>query len=263
MHVFDPDHLLFALHGADAPDFLNRLLTLDMRGLPVGTASRGFLLDARGKIVLALRLFRVAEDTFWTDRAAHEVEHMRDRLDMFHFAERFAVTPVTTHHVVWTTTANPNGMPEGAWAVPSDRCGPGWDLYVPHGTPVPGQTADTAWRTARRVEHASPAWPFEYRSDATPLDVGKTGITEGKGCYPGQEVIERTLALGRPARRLVRVVASEPVAPGPLLSDDGAKPAGELTSVAGTRGLAMIKYTRTGPFLREGVPVRIDEGDAI
>lgn len=260
MHVFDPDHRLYALQGADAAEFLNRLLTLDTRALAVGSASRAFLLDARGRIVLALRLFRVAEDAFWTDLAAHEVEHTRDRFDMFHFGERFAVAPVDTHHLVWTSTADPTRMPEGSWAVPSDRCGPGWDLYVPHGTPVPGEAADTPWRTARRVRFGSPAWPFEYRSDATPLDVGLDGVTEGKGCYPGQEVIERTLALGRPSRRVVRVTLSAPLAPGPLLQDE--KPAGELTSVAGLHGLALIKYTRAGPFTREGATVTIVEDDA-
>ena len=29
------------------------------------------------------------------------------------------------------------------------------------------------------------------------------GITDGKGCYPGQEVIERTLALGRPSTQML------------------------------------------------------------
>ena len=266
MHVFDPSHQLYEMHGADAPDFLNRLLTLDMRSFPVNTASRAFLLDARGKIVLALRLLRVAEDTYWTDLAPADVDPTRDRLDMFHFGERFVLRPVSTHHVLWATT-KPDALPDGAFAVPSDRCGPGWDLYVPLDAAIQGQSVDAQWRTARRIEHGCPAWPLEYRTDATPLDVGMAGVTEGKGCYPGQEVIERTLALGRPARRLVRVTTAgsetgPALTPGPLLSEDGAKPAGELTSVAGEHGLALIKYTRTGPFLRDGVTVTIDQGDA-
>lgn len=261
MHVFEPDRRLYALKGADAPDFLNRLFTLDMRALAVGSASRAFLLDARGRVVLAMRLLRVADDCYWIDRAPDEVEPTRDRLDMFHFGERYAFEAVHTHTLYWASGA-PADLPEGSWAVPSDRCGPGWDLYVPAGHPVAGERVDADWVTARRVAHGSPAWPFEYRSDATPLDVGKAGITEGKGCYPGQEVIERTLALGRPARRLVRVTADAPLSMGPLLDADGAKPAGAITSVAGAQGLALIKYTRTGPFLREGVPVSIDDGDA-
>ncbi|MEE2644469.1 MAG: hypothetical protein VYD19_06005, partial [Myxococcota bacterium] len=42
----------------------------------------------------------------------------------------------------------------------------------------------------------------------SPLDWGIDGISEGKGCYPGQEVIERSIALGRAAREPVHLSLS-------------------------------------------------------
>jgi folate-binding protein YgfZ len=48
-----------------------------------------------------------------------------------------------------------------------------------------------------------PLSPSEYRDQLNPLEMGLYGISEGKGCYPGQEVIERTLALGKPPRRFI------------------------------------------------------------
>lgn len=253
--VYSPDRILLALRGADTADFLNRLLSLDCKTMAVGTASRAFHLDARGKIVLALRLLRVADDAVWIDVDPADADAVRDRLDMFHFGERFAIEPVTTHRLVCVFSADAPAV-EGH-VVASDRFGPGFDVYAPHAVAVPGEPVDLAWCTARRIEHGAPAWPFEYRPEITPLDVGLAGVSEGKGCYPGQEVIERTLALGRPARRLVRVRLDAPAEPGPLLHAD--KPAGLLTSVAGIHGLALIKYKQTGPFLRDGVPVSVIE----
>ena len=61
---------------------------------------------------------------------------------------------------------------------------------------------------ALRVERGAPRVGFEYTSRYTPLDIeGErlAGVSESKGCYPGQEVIERTLALGKPSRVLVRL----------------------------------------------------------
>lgn len=252
-HVHTPDRALLRLSGADSRDFLNRLLTLDVKRMAVGAASPAFLLDARGRIVLALRLFCAGPAEFRVDvDPAHEAA-VRTRLDMFHFGERFAIEALTDHRLVCVFA---DDAPEGG--VPTDRFGPCWDLWLPADAPLPaGEPVDAAWCEARRITQGAPRWPTEYRDDITPLDVGLAGVSEGKGCYPGQEVIERTLALGRPARRLVRVTLAGAAEPGELTA--AGAPAGLLTSVAGARGLALIKYKLTGPFERDGIRVEVIE----
>lgn len=246
--IFETGRAVLNLHGADAPDFLNRLLSLDVKGMAVGAASRAFLLDARGKIVLALRLYRAAADAFWADVDSDHAAAVRERLDMFHFGERFAINALDRRLVCVFDDA-----PDGG--VASDRYGPCWDVYLAPDQTLDGTPVDAAWCEARRIAHGVARWPTEYSPDITPLDVGLAGVTEGKGCYPGQEVIERTLALGRPARRLVQVALDAPATPGPLTVDG--KAVGTLTSVADTRGLALIKYKQTGPFDRDGVSVSV------
>ena len=68
-------------------------------------------------------------------------------------------------------------------------------------------------------------------------------------------VIERTLALGRPAKRLVRVTLAAAAEPGELQRDG--KVVGHLTSVSKRRGLALIKYKQVGPFERDGVRIEV------
>lgn len=96
---------------------------------------------------------------------------------------------------------------------------------------------------ALRVRLGAPGAP-ELLPSYTPLDVEGTraliSVSEGKGCYPGQETIERTLALGQPARALVHLRleghggAVEELSAGLSLWSDEAEPRelGQLSSVS-------------------------------
>ena len=62
-----------------------------------------------------------------------------------------------------------------------------------------------------------------------------------KGCYPGQELVERMDSRGAAAPRRLRVLTVEEGAkPGDPIVHDGAE-VGVLTSVAGTRALGLVR----------------------
>ena len=75
---------------------------------------------------------------------------------------------------------------------------------------------------------------------------GETGITDvavdfRKGCYPGQELVERMDSRGATAPRQLRVVdVPDGAVPGDPIVIDGQE-VGRLTSVAGRRGLGYVK----------------------
>ena len=60
-----------------------------------------------------------------------------------------------------------------------------------------------------RVDAAVPAWGTEVTAPHLPEEAGllPTHVNLGKGCYPGQEAVARMWMLGRPRRRLARLVA--------------------------------------------------------
>ncbi len=92
---------------------------------------------------------------------------------------------------------------------------------------------------------------FENDGETNPLEVNlKSAIADQKGCYPGQEVIEKIVAIGSPARKLCLVEgeASGLSLPVALLNEKNEE-AGKLTSFADGAGLAIIKRTS----LKEGV----------
>lgn len=97
-----------------------------------------------------------------------------------------------------------------------------------------------------RIKLLKPLFGREFKSDGTsnPLEVNlSSAIHDQKGCYPGQEVIEKILSLGSPARRLCLLATdeiSEISCPATLFGPDGQE-AGTLTSFEKTLGLAVLK----------------------
>ena len=98
---------------------------------------------------------------------------------------------------------------------------------------------------AERVETRWPAMGHEIVPGETiPAETGVTGaaVSFTKGCYTGQELVERMDARqAAPPRRLVRIAtaSSSSLAAGSVLTLEG-KPVGTVTTVAGDRALAYV-----------------------
>lgn len=118
-------------------------------------------------------------------------------------------------------------------------------------TPIQG-TSNDAQSEQARIAELTPAFGKEFRSDGTsnPLELNlKSAIDDQKGCYPGQEVIEKIISLGSPAKRLclVGTKASDQIETPQELIFEGQK-VGVLTSFLrledGTGiGLALLRKT--------------------
>lgn len=280
----DRDRLRFA--GPDATDFLHRLLTRSVTGMEPGDCGPAFLLDARGRVRAALHLLRLDATTFLADCAPGAGAGALAALDQYHFGEDLSLAVAEGFGLLTLQGPGAAGVLAslGAEPPPPGRHGEttlgavalriaggthGYDLWVPVDAvtdvlsvlsaagAVPGD-GDTL--EALRVDAGVPEWPAELNEETTPLEAdARAGVTEGKGCYPGQEVIERTIALGRPARALRRLVLEGAAGPGAALALDG-DVVGHLTSVA-TRpdgvavALALVKHRHVdvaGPFTVEG-----------
>ncbi len=294
--LVDADHRdRIGVVGPDAESFLDRLLTVGVKTMQPGQGGRAFLLDARGRIQLAFDLYRLDGESFVTDASPGHGAEIIEKLDMFHFGERLAFEPdagaesalelhgpraaAALAAMGLEAPAQPGDHASGAVAevtlriVRRDRtAAPGYVLIFPAGAyPAIWRAALTAGARpvgfdaldAARIAAGRPAHPHELGPHASPLEMGgMDGITEGKGCYPGQEVIERTIALGRPARRLMRLSIDRAVAPGDALTDEAGKAVGTLTSVAptgdGAVALALIKHRAA----KAGGPWRVGGGVA-
>lgn len=250
-----PIHL-FEIKGRDARDFLNRLSTVDVRNLAVGECLPGFFLNPQGKVRAAFRIAAIASDHFLI-----EVEGGKDSqwktsflsyLDQFTFTEKYELTEKTGLKCAWvfgievqSALTALRGAPKtfgtewtSVWGEPTEI-----DAFL-RTQSIP--TMSEAEFEKMRILSLAPRIDVELLFDSNPLELGlRAGISDNKGCYPGQEVIEKIISLGSPAKRLAKLVgAGNPPKPGDkvFLSEGEV---GQVTSATTTEnGFAALALLR-------------------
>ena len=101
-----------------------------------------------------------------------------------------------------------------------------------------------------RIENGRPRYGEDIRETSLPQETQQMhAVSFNKGCYLGQEIVERIRAQGHVNKKLVRVTIAgqEPPAPGSKLTAQGAE-AGEITSAVyspETGEIAALAYVRT------------------
>lgn len=97
-----------------------------------------------------------------------------------------------------------------------------------------------------RIEAGLPRFGREITLDYIPLEADLwPDVSFNKGCYTGQEIIARMESRGRLAKRLVRLLAAEPLEVGAAITASG-KNVGSITSAAvGPEGIVALGYVKT------------------
>lgn len=279
---------LLEIAGSDRGSWLHNLTTNQVKPLSSGDGNYAFTLNLKGRIIFDLNIM-VRADSIWVDLDRRFIATARQHFDKYIIMEdvqvsdrsddwvRFGLVGSRAAELVSrfgvTTAANlpflgMTDMRFGDVEVPllrHDFCGPfAVELFVPaehavdcwksltdeshspHAVPV----GDDAVQV-RRIEAGIP-WPLrEITDEYLPAETGlmEKAVSETKGCYLGQEVVERMRSRKVVARRLMglEIAGSDcPKAPADLLDGD-AKVVGKLTSVchspvkAGLIGLGYVK----------------------
>ncbi|GGA93029.1 aminomethyltransferase [Brucella endophytica] len=125
-----------------------------------------------------------------------------------------------------------------------------------------GEGHSTTW-TALRIAHGVAESGHDYAlGDAFPHDVNLDqtgGVSFRKGCFIGQEVVSRMQHRGT-ARRRVLVATGEAALPAPRTPlTVGGREIGTLGSVAGDKGLALVRIDRVKEAMDAGTPILAGE----
>lgn len=226
------------VRGADASTYLHSQLSNDLRPVAVGDSRWAFLLQPTGKVDVVLRVWRTADDVFVLDTDAGYGEVMTARLNRFKIRVKADITPLDWRCLAVRGDGADSITGLASWGSGVDLLGP--DVAPPGGVPE----GSSAQLVAARIEAAWPAMGSEIEpGESIPAETGITPVAVSftKGCYPGQELVERMDSRGSSAPRLLQVVdVPDGAAAGdPLLRDGEA--IGTITTVAGTRALALVK----------------------
>lgn len=225
--------------GPDAMTYLQSQLSQDLRPLQVGQSVWSFVLQPTGKVDVLLRVWRTADDTFVLDTDAGFGEVMVARLNRFKIRVKAEITTLP-----WKCLAVHGGAtaPEGALVA----WGTGYDLLGESPVAPEGATpGDAEYLLAARIGAIWPAMGAEIVPGETiPAETGITSVAVSftKGCYPGQELVERMDSRGATAPRLLQrvQVAEGATAAGNEYVVDG-EVVGTITSVWRDQALAYIK----------------------
>ena len=238
-----------SVSGPEAADFLQGLITTDLDHLEPGVAAPGALLTPQGKIMFFFMIAR-AGDGFTIETGSAEAEAFVKRLTMYKLRAKVEIArmDVAATTVVWN-----EAMPEGA-ARDMRFAKAGIDLYrMPGGTGTPD--GYDALRAKAGIAEAGSDFALQ---DAFPHDIlmdKSGGVSFKKGCYVGQEVVSRMQHRGTARRRIVTVSADAAL---PATGTDiraGGKALGTLGTVAGQKGLAIVRIDRAGAALAAGSPI--------
>jgi len=187
--------------------YLHSQIAQDIRELAVGDVCWTLVLEPTGKVESLARVTRTRDDTFDFDVDAGFGEPLAARLSRFKIRVNAEIT------VVPAALVGPSAAHEAA------RVGVGWPRMGFE--IVPGETIPAV-------------------TGVVPVAVSFT-----KGCYPGQELVERMDSRGADAPRTLRIVdVAEGVRVGDSLTDDDGLDVGTITSVSPLGALALASVKR-------------------
>jgi folate-binding protein YgfZ len=271
--LFDTNwHAIAVLTGPDRVRYLNAIVSNDVQSLAEGQGTLALLLDARGHILAELEIY-VRKDQLLVLSHASVRERTISTLDKYIImddveledaTERLGSVAVEGPHAgivisqatgrsfdgfaefegenadiggveCYIVSRSHFGQPGVQIVAPAEHLELLWGtlhgmVHAAHGAPVGMRALNTL-----RLEAGVPWFPLDFDDSVIPHEAAleKTHLSFTKGCYTGQEIVERVRSRGHVNRQRVRLTfaASQPPAPGAKLSAAGIE-AGHVTSSA-------------------------------
>lgn len=232
--------------GPETLAYLHGQLSQALDDLAVGESRWSFLLDPRGKVEAHLRVHRLADEVCVLDTDPAVAEAALTSLDRFKLRTR-----TSFHRPGWgavsvrgdgadAVAARVTAVVDhtdvlGVWSG-HDLLGP--DVAVPEGVT---EIEAAGWERAR-IDAGVPVSGQDVTGDTIPQESGLVPVSVSftKGCYRGQELVERIDSRGAVRRRLRRLAVAGPATVGEELQVDGDRVVGRLTSVAPGPGGAIV-----------------------
>jgi len=243
--------------GKDTRSFLHSQLSNDIAGLDVGTTTYAFALEPTGKIAALLRVHCVADDHFVLDTDAGHAASAVARLSKFKIRVHceFVATTQTVAALRGLTAELRSELLTKPGVVPAWRASDGAVDAFDNTDAIDAMLragSDDDYH-AERVRCAWPLFGVDIDVTSLPAETGLADVAVSftKGCYPGQELVERMdsrgstaphllMRLPRVANPLVSTLTNTSAVPGEKYLASGTE-LGVCTSVAGDFALVQVR----------------------
>jgi hypothetical protein len=266
------DRAVIALSGTEARGFLQGLVTNDVEKLTPGRGIYAALLTPQGKILFDF-LIAEGEGAILLDCAAASREALLKRLRLYKLRSKVEIEPRDQLGVYMDLAGHPDNRSTDyaarAVSFADPRLAALGMRSIGSREEMPARLAGASVYHAHRLALGVPE-AEDFGSDKMfALDAGLDelhGVSFEKGCYVGQELTARMKHRGTARKRLLTVAAADALPPADTPVTANGASLGEIVSIHGTRGFALIRLDRLeeaqGVALEAGgVPVTLTKQD--
>ena len=200
---------LLEVTGKDAKDFLHRLSTVSFKqhlSIPI----YGAFLNGQGKLISLFTAFETAQDQIQLFVEPSMLSATQKYLEQMHFSEdlKIAVQPKFCLEFRNEKASRPEAISAYNWGIPG--------FYLFTDSPIDTkQFSDYRILSQEKFDALRAQYGFakplqDLTNDHLLLEAGlEDWIDRNKGCYPGQEVVEKIYTYGRLPRKITRVTFSK------------------------------------------------------
>lgn len=239
----DIDRDVVIVEGDDSAAFLHSQLANDIASLAVGSSIHSLLLEPTGQVTALVRVTRHHDTVFTLDVEAGLGASLITRL------QRFVLRAKVVMRVSdWAVRAFRGDSAVAAVGQGSGRAVPYWGgddavdvIGEASDLPVIGEETEVPHIDMYRVDAQWPRVGLDILVGDIPATTGviSVAVSFSKGCYPGQELVERMDSRGANAPVRVVALSRDGIGVGARLQADG-NDVGTVTSIGFSRALARV-----------------------
>jgi tRNA-modifying protein YgfZ len=289
--LFDTNwHAIVTLAGRDRVKYLHNISSNDIKSLAEGQGTLALLLNPQGRILAELEVYALPEKLLVLSHASQR-ERTVATLKKYVIGSQVQIEDLTDRYGSFEVSGMGSDLPESSAKEIALDSGPGyvlrrarigsvgtefvapradlvalWQKMLAEVRAAGGEPVGMAAFHALRLEAGVPWFPADFNDAMIPHEAAleTTHISFNKGCYTGQEIVERVRSRGHVNRKRVSLRFSTPLPPpaGTKLLANSAE-IGFVTSrafspTAGAIGMGYVRREQFAP----GSVVEFDGGTA-
>ncbi len=270
---------LIAVWGKEAVQFLDGMISNDMKTLEDGQQMLAAFPNAQGRLIAVIRVLRQG-DRFLIETEEVTREKVFQNLFRFTFAGDFFVEDLSNSYRYFEVYGGDGSVPPAVASGVAYTGRGSTDNFIEVNSAEASITEllangsiqiDGDLHETLRIESGIPLYGIDMDETTIVPELGLDGlISYNKGCYIGQEIIARIHFRGHVAKRLTGLVSKTGAMvsgflPGTELAAEDGKNAGRITSVVYSPSLerhialAFVRYD----YLAAGTELRAGEATAV
>ncbi|RMG45454.1 MAG: hypothetical protein D6719_00290, partial [Candidatus Dadabacteria bacterium] len=219
------DAVIFKVSGRDAARYINSRLTNDLNLLQDNKGQRSAALSPQGKVEGVFEIFKINADEFLLVADKGPADRLLDVFLRFKVADMVDVSDCSSDFVlvhICAETPQLESFKSEFFYVPNRRLGAeGIDVVIPGSSYQDVLSLCCKYSAielseelfeSERIISGQPAFPIEINSDTllAAIDTEEL-VSNSKGCYVGQEVIEKLSARGKAPYCIKRLLIEKKV----------------------------------------------------